>query len=62
MDETSMNTQYTKDEPILDNYMNNLYKHDKQVQAYVQNYGHAITIIKEDGSETSVDHIKPLNK
>ena len=26
------------------------------------NNRHAITIIKEDGSETSVDHIKPLNK
>ncbi len=26
------------------------------------NCRHAITIIKEDGSETSVDHIKPLNK
>ena len=26
------------------------------------NCRHAISIIKEDGSETSVDHIKPLNK
>ena len=26
------------------------------------NCRYAITIIKEDGSETSVDHIKPLNK